>query len=94
MIAAAQHISLGEAEVCLTGGAEAMSMSPYTLNGASRSVVLCSFNLSQLMERFGNRYGVDMKLEDSLAASLVDQNPVGTKTPMGSEPIPFPIGLS
>lgn len=49
---------------------------------------------TQLMERFGNRYGVDMKLEDSLAASLVDQNPGGTKTPMGSEPIPFPIELS
>jgi len=26
-----------------------------------------------------------MKLEDSLAAALVDQNPGGTKTPMGSE---------
>ncbi|KAK1921183.1 acetyl-coenzyme A acyltransferase 2 [Papiliotrema laurentii] len=67
-ITAAQHISLGEAHVCLTGGAEAMSMSPYTLSGASR---------------WGNRYGVDLKLEDSLAAALVDQNPGGTKTPMG-----------
>ena len=35
-ITAAQTIALGEAEVCLTGGAEAMSMSPYTLAGASR----------------------------------------------------------
>ncbi|WVQ94145.1 hypothetical protein IAU59_001223 [Kwoniella sp. CBS 9459] len=67
-ITAAQHISLGEAEVCLTGGAEAMSMSPYTLSGLSR---------------FGTRYGIDLKLEDSLAAALVDQNPGGTKTPMG-----------
>ncbi|ORY23258.1 acetyl-coenzyme A acyltransferase 2 [Naematelia encephala] len=67
-ITAAQHISLGEAEVCLTGGAEAMSMSPYTLSGLSR---------------YGNRYGVDLKLEDSLAAALVDQNPGGDKTPMG-----------
>ncbi|WVR03077.1 hypothetical protein IAU60_000066 [Kwoniella sp. DSM 27419] len=67
-ITAAQHISLGEAHVCLTGGAEAMSMSPYTLSGLSR---------------YGNRYGIDLKLEDSLAAALVDQNPGGTKTPMG-----------
>ncbi|RSH95226.1 hypothetical protein EHS25_000312 [Saitozyma podzolica] len=67
-ITAAQHISLGEADVCLTGGAEAMSMAPYTLSGAAR---------------FGNRYGADMKLEDSLAAALVDQNPGGTPTPMG-----------
>ncbi len=36
VINAAQTIALGEAEVCLTGGAEAMSMSPYTLSGASR----------------------------------------------------------
>jgi acetyl-CoA acyltransferase 2 len=35
-ITAAQHISLGEADVCLTGGAEAMSMAPYTLSGAAR----------------------------------------------------------
>jgi len=62
------------------------------------SVEVCCLSMlvrrTQLMERFGNRYGVDMKLEDSLAASLVDQNPGGTKTPMGSEPIPFPIELS
>ncbi|WVQ82797.1 hypothetical protein IAT38_004929 [Cryptococcus sp. DSM 104549] len=67
-ITAAQHISLGEADVCLTGGAEAMSMSPYTLSG---------------LTRYGTRYGVDLKLEDSLAAALVDQNPGGEKTPMG-----------
>ncbi|WRT63170.1 uncharacterized protein IL334_000073 [Kwoniella shivajii] len=67
-IAAAQHISLGEADVCLTGGAEAMSMSPYTMSGLSR---------------YGTRYGVDLKLEDSLAAALIDQNPGGAKTPMG-----------
>ncbi|WWC90219.1 uncharacterized protein L201_005152 [Kwoniella dendrophila CBS 6074] len=67
-IAAAQHISLGEADVCLTGGSEAMSMSPYTMSGLSR---------------YGTRYGIDLKLEDSLAAALVDQNPGGVKTPMG-----------
>ena len=42
-----------------------MSKSPYTLNDV----------------RWGTRYGVDLKLEDSLAATLVDQYP--TKTPMG-----------
>ena len=31
--------------------------------------------------RWGNKYGVDLKLEDSLAAALVDQVP--TATPMG-----------
>lgn len=46
----------------------------------------CYAQLQRLTRRFGNRYGVDMKLEDSLAAALVDQNPGGTKTPMGSEP--------
>ena len=45
----------------------------------------CYARLQRLTRRFGNRYGVDMKLEDSLAAALVDQNPGGTKTPMGSE---------
>ncbi|RXK38438.1 acetyl-CoA acyltransferase 2 [Tremella mesenterica] len=67
-ITAAQTIALGEAEVCLTGGTEAMSMSPYTLSGSTR---------------YGSRYGVDMRLEDSLAAALIDQNPGGEKTPMG-----------
>ena len=37
------------------------------------------------VHRFGNRYGLDLKLEDSLAAALVDQNPGGTKTAMGGE---------
>jgi acetyl-CoA acyltransferase 2 len=31
--------------------------------------------------RFGNRYGIDLKLEDSLAAALTDRVPV--PTPMG-----------
>lgn len=54
--------------MCLTGGAEAMSMEPYTLSGT---------------QRWGTRFGIDQKLEDSLAACLTDQNPVGEKTPMG-----------
>lgn len=68
IITAAQTIGLGESDVCLTGGSEAMSMSPYTLGGASR---------------WGMRFGIDQKLEDSLAACLTDQNPGGEKTPMG-----------
>ncbi|WFC94857.1 acetyl-CoA C-acyltransferase [Malassezia brasiliensis] len=65
-ISAFQEIKSGDAEVVLTGGTENMSMSPYTLHGV----------------RFGNtRYGVDLKLVDSLASALVDQVPV--PTPMG-----------
>ncbi|WFD35043.1 acetyl-CoA C-acyltransferase [Malassezia cuniculi] len=63
---AVQEIKVGDAEIVLTGGTESMSQSPYTLSGV----------------RFGNtRYGVDLKLVDTLAASLVDQVPV--PTPMG-----------
>ncbi|KAK4698775.1 acetyl-CoA acyltransferase 2, partial [Phenoliferia sp. Uapishka_3] len=66
IINAAQEIKLGEADVVLTGGTENMSLSPYTLSGKSR---------------FGNKYGVDLKLEDSLASALTDRVP--TPTPMG-----------
>lgn len=66
VINACQEINSGDSQVVLTGGTENMSMSPYTLSGV----------------RFGNtRYGVDLKLVDSLAVSLVDQVPV--PTPMG-----------
>ncbi|KAL4403141.1 3-ketoacyl-CoA thiolase, mitochondrial [Malassezia pachydermatis] len=66
VINASQEIRSGDAEVVLTGGTESMSLSPYTLHGV----------------RFGNtRYGVDLKLADSLATALVDQVPV--PTPMG-----------
>lgn len=64
-ISGAQEILLGEAEVVLTGGTESMSQSPYALRNA----------------RFGTKYGVDQKLEDTLAHGLVDSYPV--KTPMG-----------
>ncbi|WFD32387.1 acetyl-CoA C-acyltransferase [Malassezia sp. CBS 17886] len=66
IIGATQEINCGDSDVILTGGTENMSMSPYTLHGV----------------RFGGtRYGVDLKLVDSLAVSLVDQVPV--PTPMG-----------
>ncbi|RKP26221.1 Thiolase, N-terminal domain-containing protein, partial [Syncephalis pseudoplumigaleata] len=64
-INAVHEIRLGEAEVVLTGGTESMSQAPYALRGA----------------RWGTRYGVDQKLEDTLAASLVDRYP--TECPMG-----------
>ncbi|KAJ3210126.1 3-ketoacyl-CoA thiolase, mitochondrial [Dinochytrium kinnereticum] len=60
-----QDIVMGEAEVVLTGGTENMSQAPYALRGV----------------RGGTRYGVDQKLEDTLAHGLVDQYP--TVTPMG-----------
>jgi acetyl-CoA acyltransferase 2 len=65
VINAAQEILLGEANVVLAGGTESMSQAPHVLRGA----------------RNGARYGIDMKLEDSLAHGLVDSYP--TKTPMG-----------
>ncbi|GAA98533.1 uncharacterized protein L969DRAFT_88519 [Mixia osmundae IAM 14324] len=66
IVNAVQEIKLGESNVVLTGGTENMSMAPYTLAGAAR---------------FGSKYGVDLKLEDSLAAALTDRFP--TVTPMG-----------
>ncbi|PKC02922.1 thiolase [Rhizophagus irregularis] len=65
VINAVQEIRVGDSNIVLTGGTESMSRSPYTLSDV----------------RWGTRYGVDLKLEDSLAATLVDQYP--TKTPMG-----------
>ena len=66
VINAIHEIKVGDSDVVLTGGTENMSLSPYTLHGV----------------RFGNtRYGVDLKLVDSLAIALVDQVPV--PTPMG-----------
>ncbi|GAA5976727.1 hypothetical protein JCM11641_005675 [Rhodosporidiobolus odoratus] len=66
IINAVQEIKLGEADCVLTGGTENMSLSPYTLSGASR---------------FGTKYGIDLKLKDSLAQALVDRVP--EPTPMG-----------
>ncbi|KAI9094393.1 3-ketoacyl-CoA thiolase [Phlyctochytrium arcticum] len=65
VISAAQEILTGEAEVVLAGGAENMSQAPYALRNA----------------RAGTRYGVDLKLEDTLANGLIDTYP--TKIPMG-----------
>lgn len=66
MINGVHEILLGESEVVLAGGTESMSKAPYHLPGSSR---------------WGQKYGVDPKLEDALASGLIDQYP--TNTPMG-----------
>lgn len=65
VINAIHEIKLGEAEIVLAGGSESMSQAPHILRGG----------------RDGAKFGIDLKLEDSLAASLVDRYP--TPTPMG-----------
>ncbi|CAG8525666.1 4904_t:CDS:2 [Acaulospora colombiana] len=66
VISAVQEIRTGDSNIVLTGGTENMSQSGYNLSASIR---------------WGTRYGSDLKLEDSLAATLIDQYP--TKTPMG-----------
>ncbi|CAO1623202.1 unnamed protein product [Sympodiomycopsis kandeliae] len=66
VINAVQDIKTGDGDLILTGGSESMSLAPYTLHGV----------------RFGGgKYGVDLKLVDSLAAALTDMVP--KPTPMG-----------
>ncbi|XP_019373696.1 PREDICTED: 3-ketoacyl-CoA thiolase, mitochondrial isoform X1 [Gavialis gangeticus] len=59
-----QEICLNESEVVLCGGTESMSQAPY----AVRNI------------RFGTKFGVDLKMEDTLWAGLTDLH---IKTPMG-----------
>lgn len=66
VINAAHEIIVGDSNIVLTGGTESMSLAPYALRGI----------------RFGGtRFGVDLKLEDTLAAALVDRFP--KECPMG-----------
>ncbi|KAJ3349103.1 hypothetical protein HDU91_006435, partial [Kappamyces sp. JEL0680] len=65
VINAAQDIITGEARIVLAGGTESMSQAPHVLRGG----------------RNGARYGVDLKLEDSLSNGLIDTYP--TRAPMG-----------
>ncbi|KAJ3184576.1 3-ketoacyl-CoA thiolase, mitochondrial [Geranomyces variabilis] len=65
VINGAQEILLNEAEVVLTGGTESMSQAPY----AVRNI------------RSGTRYGIDVKMEDTLAHALTDSYP--ERVPMG-----------
>ena len=62
---AVQEIRVGDAEVVLTGGTESMSQAPYAVRNT----------------RWGTKYGVDLKMEDTLAAALVDRYP--QEIPMG-----------
>uniref|UniRef100_A0A3B3R7Q3 Acetyl-CoA acyltransferase 2 n=1 Tax=Paramormyrops kingsleyae TaxID=1676925 RepID=A0A3B3R7Q3_9TELE len=64
IINGAQEICLKESEVVLCGGSENMSQAPY----AVRNI------------RFGTKFGLDLKLEDTLWAGLTDLH---VKTPMG-----------
>jgi acetyl-CoA acyltransferase 2 len=57
VVTGAQHILLGEADLVLAGGAENMSMSPYS-----------NFN-----QRFGGSKMGDLQFEDMLVATLTDQ---------------------
>ncbi|KAI7847243.1 Thiolase, N-terminal domain-containing protein [Circinella umbellata] len=66
VVNATHEILLGDSEIVLAGGAESMSLSPYTLSGKSR---------------WGTKLGVDLKLQDSMWATLTDQYP--NPTPMG-----------
>ncbi|KAI8993233.1 Thiolase, N-terminal domain-containing protein [Pilobolus umbonatus] len=59
----AQEIQLGESEIVLAGGAENMSLAPFTLSGSSR---------------WGLKLGQDPKLQDTLWSALTDQYPVPT----------------
>lgn len=58
MVTGAQEILVGDANVVLTGGAESMSMAPYTLHGT----------------RWGSPLGVNPSLVDSLWESLTDKH--------------------
>ncbi|KAL7828537.1 hypothetical protein SRHO_G00321710 [Serrasalmus rhombeus] len=64
IINGAQEVCLKESEIVLCGGTESMSQAPY----AVRNI------------RFGTKFGVDLKLEDTLWAGLTDLH---IKTPMG-----------
>jgi len=65
LINGAHEILLGESEIVVTGGSESMSQSPY----AVRDI------------RWGTRFGIDLKLEDTLSTALIDQYP--SPCPMG-----------
>lgn len=60
----AQEIMLGDSKVVLTGGVDSMSMAPYAIRNI----------------RFGTKLGTDLKMEDTLWASLTDSH---CKIPMG-----------
>jgi len=60
----AQEIVMGDSQIVLTGGSDSMSMCPYAVRGI----------------RFGTKLGTDIKMEDTLWASVTDAH---IATPMG-----------
>ncbi|KAG1445411.1 hypothetical protein G6F56_009925 [Rhizopus delemar] len=70
---------LGESEVVLTGGAENMSLSPFTLSGSSR---------------WGLKLGQDPKLQDTLWTALTDQYPQPTPMGVTAENLAEKYGIS
>lgn len=78
-INAVQEINDGVSEITLTGGTESMSLAPYLLHGV----------------RFGNtRYGVDLKLVDSLATTLMDSEPSPVTMGMTAENLAAKYGIT
>ncbi|XP_029642387.1 3-ketoacyl-CoA thiolase, mitochondrial isoform X1 [Octopus sinensis] len=56
IVNASQEIMLGDSDIVLCGGADNMSMTPYSVRNA----------------RFGTTLGIDLKMEDTLMAGLTD----------------------
>ncbi|CEG71503.1 Putative Acetyl-coa acetyltransferase [Rhizopus microsporus] len=79
VVNAAHEIILGESEIVLAGGAENMSLSPFTLSGSSR---------------WGIKLGQDPKLQDSLWTALVDQYPKPTPMGITAENLAEKYGIS
>ncbi|KAF9161404.1 3-ketoacyl-CoA thiolase, mitochondrial [Actinomortierella ambigua] len=78
IINATHEIKVGDANIVLTGGSESMSLSPYALRNV----------------RWGTRFGVDLKLEDTLAAALVDRFPKETPMAITAENLAVKYGLT
>ncbi|KAG0164107.1 hypothetical protein DFQ28_010826 [Apophysomyces sp. BC1034] len=75
----AHEILLGESEIVLTGGAENMSMSPFTLSGETR---------------WGAKLGVDLQLKDTLWTALTDQYPTPTPMGITAENLAAKYGIT
>lgn len=78
VVNAAHEILLGESEVVLTGGSESMSQAPY----AVRDI------------RWGTRFGIDLKMEDTLSTALVDQFPAACPMGITAENVAEKYGIS
>ncbi|EIE91530.1 hypothetical protein G6F46_004644 [Rhizopus delemar] len=78
VVNAAQEIVLGESEIVLAGGAENMSLSPFTLSGTSR---------------WGIKLGQDPVLQDTLWTALIDQYPKPTPMGITAENLAEKYGI-